>query len=155
MDDSAETPEVNDQAVSGPDDAPRRGAAMRRRVARAAKVGKDLLKEEAVRAAVFGGAMVLIEALVNRQESDEVIEHFAVLSDANAEDVEDKKPSSAPESSGEPRQSPKPHLRKLSEGRNASEEKKAQYKAETGDDLAPGTTWVHPSEDAGPGEAPA
>ncbi|MDT0459381.1 hypothetical protein RM550_27315 [Streptomyces sp. DSM 41527] len=71
------------------------------------------------------------------------------------EDTEDQEQTSATETTGEPRQSPTPHLRKLAEGQNASEEKQAQYKAETGDDLAPGTTWVHPPEDEDPGEAAA
>ncbi|MFF8373428.1 hypothetical protein ACF05W_32065 [Streptomyces lydicus] len=71
------------------------------------------------------------------------------------EDTEDQEQTSATETTGEPRQSPTPHLRKLAEGQNASEEKKAQYKAETGADLEPGTTWVHPPEDEDPGEAAA
>ncbi|MFG2139843.1 hypothetical protein [Streptomyces sp. NPDC048650] len=60
------------------------------------------------------------------------------------EDTEDQEETSATETTGQPRQSPTPHLRKLTKGQNASEEKTAQYKAETGADLAPGTTWVHP-----------
>ncbi|MFF0385401.1 hypothetical protein [Streptomyces sp. NPDC004286] len=71
------------------------------------------------------------------------------------EDTEDQEQTSATEPTGEPRQSPSPHLRKLAEGQNASEEKKAQYKTETGADLAPGTTWVHPPEDEEPSEAAA
>ncbi|OKI01200.1 hypothetical protein A6A06_20485 [Streptomyces sp. CB02923] len=71
------------------------------------------------------------------------------------EDTEHQEYSSATETTGEPRQSPTPHLRNLAEGQTASGEKKAQYKAETGADLAPGTTWVHPSEDEDPGEAAA
>ncbi|MCX5321763.1 hypothetical protein [Streptomyces sp. NBC_00120] len=73
----------------------------------------------------------------------------------DAEDIADSEPVSDRETTGEPRQSPSPHLRKLPEGQNASEEKKAQYKEATGDDLAPGTTWVHPPEDEDPGEAAA
>jgi cytoskeletal protein RodZ len=72
-----------------------------------------------------------------------------------AEDAEDSEPVSDTETTGEPRQSPRPHLRNLAEGWNASEAKKAQYKEKTGDDLAPGTTWVDPLEDEDPGEAAA
>ncbi|WP_406378130.1 hypothetical protein [Streptomyces sp. NBC_00197] len=74
------------------------------------------------------------------------------------EDTEDTGSDAPPESTSEPRQPPKHHLRNLPEGWSASDEKKAQYKEETGDDLAPGTTWVHPSEDEedeDPGEAAA
>lgn len=73
----------------------------------------------------------------------------------DTEDTEDSEPVSDTGTRDEPRQSPTPHLRKLAEGWNASETKKAQYKEKTGDDLAPGTTWVDPSEDENPGEAAA
>ncbi|MDQ1019901.1 hypothetical protein [Streptomyces afghaniensis] len=84
-----------------------------------------------------------------------------------AEEAEDQEPLSAPETTDEPRRSPSgyevdPHLRKLPEGQNASEEKKAKYKEETGDDLPPGRTWVDgwsflgdSPEDEAPGEAAA
>ncbi|MEU6233680.1 hypothetical protein, partial [Kitasatospora sp. NPDC047058] len=78
------------------------------------------------------------------------------------EDTTDSEPVSDREPTGEPRQPPSPHLRKLPEGQSASEEKKAEYKALTGDDLSPGVTFVnggfHPTdslEDEGPGEAAA
>lgn len=57
--------------------------------------------------------------------------------------------------SREPRQSPAPFVRNLPKGQKASEEKKAQYREETGEELAPGTTYVHRSEDEDPGEAAA
>ncbi|WP_159049229.1 hypothetical protein [Streptomyces canus] len=72
-----------------------------------------------------------------------------------SEDAEDSEPVSDTGTRDEARQSPTPHLRKLAEGWNASETKKAQYKEKTGDDLAPGTTWVDPPEDENPGEAAA
>ncbi|KAF3469330.1 hypothetical protein [Streptomyces sp. Tu 3180] len=72
-----------------------------------------------------------------------------------AEVTEDAGPASAPEATGEGRRPASPHVRKLPEGWNASEQKKARYKEETGDDLAPGTTYVNPPEDEDPGEAAA
>ncbi|WP_405663656.1 hypothetical protein OG379_17020 [Streptomyces sp. NBC_01166] len=92
-----------------------------------------------------------------------VVRHLAERQDTERYDAEtyeveniaDSEPDSTAETMGEPRQPPSPHVRKLREGWNASDEKRAQYKAETGDDLAPGTTWVHPSQDEDPGEAAA
>ncbi|WWM26130.1 hypothetical protein QBW33_20330 [Streptomyces sp. B21-104] len=82
-------------------------------------------------------------------------------------DTEDPEPVSAPGTMDEPRRTPSaydvaPFLRKLPEGQNASEEKKAKHKEETGDDLPPGHTsvrgWSFPGdvpEDEAPGEAAA
>lgn len=87
---------------------------------------------------------------------------------AGAEEVEEvesvadhEQPSASDRTSG-PRDSARNHVRNLHPGWNASEEKKAQYKEETGEDLPPGTTWVSPKSDANdspededPGEAAA
>lgn len=110
---------------------------------------KDLYRKHRGKILAVGGAVgsVALTAVV-------VIARNA-MEPSVPEDTEDQEQTSATETTGEPRQSPTPHLRKLAEGQNASEEKKAQYKAETGADLAPGTTWVHPAEDEEPGEAAA
>ncbi|MCX4540384.1 hypothetical protein [Streptomyces sp. NBC_01565] len=94
--------------------------------------------------------LIVVRHLVDRQDAE-----TAAVETYEVEDIVASEPVSATEATREPRQSPSPHVRKLHKGWNASEEKKAQYKAETGDDLAPGTTWVHPSEDEDPGEAAA
>jgi hypothetical protein len=84
----------------------------------------------------------------------------------DTEEAEDQEPVPDPETTDERRSSSPydvdPHLRNLPEGQNASEEKKAKYKEETGDDLPPGQTWVDgwsfpgdSPEDEGPGEAAA
>lgn len=84
----------------------------------------------------------------------------------DTQEAEDQEPVSDPETTDERRSSSAydvdPHLRKLPEGQNASEEKKSKYKEETGDDLPPGQTWVNgwsfpgdSPEDEDPGEAAA
>ncbi|MFJ9089762.1 hypothetical protein ACIRL3_45835 [Streptomyces sp. NPDC102384] len=81
---------------------------------------------------------------------------------ATVESVADQEQPSAADRASRPRDSAKNHLRTLHPGWNASEEKKAQYKEETGEDLPAGTTWVSPESDAddspedeAPGEAAA
>jgi hypothetical protein len=60
-------------------------AVMRKRVTSAMKVRKDLLKEDPFRAAVFAGAIALIEALADRRGNEEDIE---LLPDTAAEGFE-------------------------------------------------------------------
>lgn len=69
----------------------------------------------------------------------------------NAKEVEGVADQEQPSASGRTsasRDSARNHVRNLHPGWNASEEKKAQYKEETGEDLPPGTTWVSPKSDA-------
>ncbi|MFG2668485.1 hypothetical protein ACGFY6_30140 [Streptomyces sp. NPDC048387] len=75
--------------------------------------------------------------------------------EAVEEEVEDRELTPAAEAKSQPRSSVTPHVRNLAEGRNASPEKRAQYKEETGEELAPGKTWVHRREGEDPGEAAA
>lgn len=92
--------------------------------------------------------LIVVRHLAERQDAETyAVETYEV------EEIAASEPVSVTETTGEPRQPRTPHVRKLREGWNASEEKKAQYKVETGDDLAPGTTWVHPLEDEAPGDA--
>ncbi|MFG2532494.1 hypothetical protein [Streptomyces sp. NPDC048516] len=114
-----------------------------------AERAKDLYRKHRERILAVGGAVGIVAlsavAVIARNAMEPSV----------PEDTEDQEQTSATETTDEPRQSPIPHLRKLPEGQNASEERKAQHKAETGADLAPGTTWVHPPEDEDPGEAAA
>ncbi|MFJ9469594.1 hypothetical protein [Streptomyces caniferus] len=114
-----------------------------------AERAKDLYRKRRGKILAVGGAVGIVAlsavAVIARNAMEPSV----------PEDTEDQEQTSATETTDEPRQSPIPHLRKLPEGQNASEEKKAQHKAETGADLAPGTTWVHPPEDEDPGEAAA
>ncbi|MDY0816085.1 hypothetical protein [Kitasatospora purpeofusca] len=87
-----------------------------------------------------------------------VVRHLGENSDAGTYAVEEStasEPVSAAEPADEQRPSPSPHLRKLRPGQNASEEKKAQYKERTGEDLEPGVTWVDPPKQEPGGEAAA
>ncbi|MEU5057421.1 MULTISPECIES: hypothetical protein [unclassified Streptomyces] len=133
---------------------------MRKHLSGAMKAGKDLLKEEAFRAAVFAGTMALLEALANRRDTDEGVDR---LPDTASEDLVS---SPAPVAEGQPRQSPVSHpvvgsLVKLSSGERASEENKAKCKADTGNDLPPGYKYRPPhsrggsSQDQNPGQAAA
>ncbi|MCW8220081.1 hypothetical protein [Streptomyces griseolus] len=74
----------------------------------------------------------------------------------DSEDTEVPEAVSPPESLDEPRRSSSaydvdPFLRRLPEGQNASKEKKARYKEETGNDLPPGHTsvrgWSFPGDE--------
>ncbi|MEU4177744.1 hypothetical protein [Streptomyces sp. NPDC026589] len=160
MDDVTETPEADDQVTSGPDEARRRRTVLRKHLSGAMRAGKDLLKEEAFRAAVFAGTMALLEALANRRGTEEGVD---VLPDTVSEEFGS---SPAPVAESQPRQSPVLHpvvgsLVKLSPGEQASEENKAKYKADTGNDLPPGCKYRPPhsrggsSQDQDPGQAAA
>ncbi|MFJ3983353.1 hypothetical protein [Streptomyces fungicidicus] len=117
--------------------------------------------------AVVGAVTVAVLAQHSRAEDeDEYPNYVEGLADAegvgDAEGVAEQEQSSASDRASGPRDSAKNHLRNLHPGWNASEEKKAQYKEETGEDLPSGTTWVSPksdaddsSEDDDPGEAAA
>ncbi|MEU7554282.1 hypothetical protein AB0B01_18425 [Streptomyces sp. NPDC044571] len=116
---------------------------------------------------VVGVVTVAVLAQHNRAEdADEYPNHAEGLADAegvrDAEDIAEQEQPSASDRASGPRDSAKNHLRNLHPGWNASEEKKAQYKEETGEDLPSGTTWVSPkpdlddsSEDEAPDEAAA
>ncbi|MFI5727241.1 hypothetical protein [Streptomyces cyaneofuscatus] len=67
---------------------------------------------------------------------------------AEVEGVAGQQQPSAPDGTENRRDSAKNHLRTLHPGWNASKEKQAQYKEETGEDLPAGTTWVSPKSDA-------
>ncbi|MGW3313384.1 hypothetical protein ACWDG9_43245 [Streptomyces sp. NPDC001073] len=98
--------------------------------------------------------LIVVRHIAERQDA----ETYTGVHDAETDDAEDgaaSEPVSATETTGESRPSPSPHVRNLHKGWNASPEKQVQYKAETGEDLPPGTTWVHPSEDEDPGEVAA
>ncbi|MFE9601498.1 hypothetical protein [Streptomyces hokutonensis] len=104
--------------------------------------------------------LIVVGHVAERQDAEtyDTGAHDAETDDAETNDAEDgaaSEPVSATKTTGGSRQSPSPHVRNLHKGWNASPEKQAQYKAETGEDLPPGTTWVHLSEDEGPGEAAA
>ncbi|MFD8483052.1 hypothetical protein [Kitasatospora sp. NPDC059673] len=118
---------------------------------------KNLAKKHKRKLLVAGGALGLVVLAV-------VVAPLA--EGREAEDAEDPEPLSGPEPTDERRSlrayDVDPHLRKLPEGQNASEEKKAQYKQETGNDLPADSTWVDgwshqgdPPKDADPGEAAA
>ncbi|WP_220213868.1 hypothetical protein [Streptomyces shenzhenensis] len=109
------------------------------------ETAKNWVKKHKILVGVVGAVGVAIVGVVVKNAMEQDV----------SEDAEDSEPVSDTETTGEPRQSPVPHLRKLAEGWNASEAKRAQYKEKTGDDLAPGTTWVDPLEDEDPGEAAA
>ncbi|MFJ4189445.1 hypothetical protein [Kitasatospora sp. NPDC089509] len=107
-------------------------------------------KIDVIGGVTLGAALVVIAYLLEAHDADRYEPDEAAHSE----------PVSGRGGTGEPRQSPTPHLRRLAPGRNASEEKRAEYKARTGDDLAPGTTWVDGGSGASPedeatGEAPA
>ncbi|MEV6450209.1 hypothetical protein AB0M75_02780 [Streptomyces anulatus] len=126
-----------------------------------------------VKVAGVAAGMVAVVVLAPRS-MDEDADEFPSYAEgsANAEDVEDaegaegaaevegvagQEQPSASERTNSPRDSVKNHLRNLHHGWNASEEKKAQYKEETGEDLPPRTTWVSPksgADDSPEGEAP-
>ncbi|WP_459738514.1 hypothetical protein [Streptomyces sp. E-15] len=123
-----------------------------------------------VKVAGVAAGMVAVVVLAPRS-MDEDADEFPSYAEgsANAEEVEeaegaaefegvaDQEQPSASDRTSSPRDSAKNHLRNLHPGWNASEEKKAQYKEETGEDLPPGTTWVSPKSDADDspeGEAP-
>ncbi|MGW7028171.1 hypothetical protein ACWGFX_13415 [Streptomyces xanthophaeus] len=102
--------------------------------------------------------MIAVVVLAPRSMDEDADEfHSYTEGSANAEGVEgaagvegvaDQKQPSASDGTDNPRESAKNHLRTLYPGWNASEEKKAQYKEETGADLPAGTTWVSPKSDA-------
>ncbi|MFD4542449.1 hypothetical protein [Streptomyces bauhiniae] len=107
-------------------------------------------KIRAVGSVTFAVGMAVVAHLVARQDADTYeVEAYEAEGDADSESLP------AAEAVGEPRQSPDPFVRNLPAGQNASEEKKAQYKAETGGDLEPGTTYVHRLQGEDPGEAAA
>ncbi|WP_157849317.1 hypothetical protein [Streptomyces violaceorubidus] len=111
-----------------------------------------------VKVAGVAAGMVAVVVLAPRS-TDEDADEFPSYAEgsANAEDVKgaaevegvaDQEQPSASDGTDNPRDSAKNHLRILHPGWNASEEKKAQYKEETGEDLPAGTTWVSPKSDA-------
>ncbi|MEU1931198.1 hypothetical protein ABZ516_27800 [Streptomyces sp. NPDC019826] len=121
-----------------------------------------------VKVAGVAAGMFAVVVLAPRgtDEDDEFPSYAEDVADTEdseeAEGVADQEPPSASDGTRDPRNSAKHHLRNLHPGWNASEEKKTQYKDETGGDLPPGTTWVSPKSDADdspegedPGEAAA
>ncbi|WP_033947715.1 hypothetical protein [Streptomyces sp. CNQ431] len=108
-----------------------------------------------VKVAGVAAGMVAVVVLAPRSMDEDADEFPSYAKgSANAEDVEgaegaaDQEQPSASNGTDNPRESAKNHLRILHPGWNASEEKKAQYKEETGEDLPAGTTWVSPKSDA-------
>ncbi|MFI1013930.1 hypothetical protein [Streptomyces sp. NPDC020965] len=98
------------------------------------------------------GAIALTIAPASPAEREDNEKH-------DADDIADSEQTPGDEAKSEPRGASSPHVRKLPSGWNPSEEKKTQHKAETGEDLPPGTTYVHrvedEDEDEDPGEAAA
>ncbi|MFJ5608196.1 hypothetical protein ACIQCJ_02200 [Streptomyces sp. NPDC093221] len=122
-----------------------------------AENARNLIKKHRGKILAVGGAMGSVVLAV-------VVAGLAEGRDA--EEAGDQEPVSDPETTDKRRSTSSydvdPHLRKLPEGQNASEEKKTTYKEETGDDLPPGQTWVHgwsfsggSPEDDDPGEVAA
>ncbi|MFC9341167.1 hypothetical protein ACFT0G_10680 [Streptomyces sp. NPDC057020] len=116
---------------------------------------------------LVGVVAVAVLAQHNRAEEEDEYSNYAeglagAESVGDAEGVPEQEQSSASDRASGLRDSARRHLRNLPPGWNASEEKKAQYKEETGEDLPSDTTWVSPkpdaddpSEDEGPDEAAA
>ncbi|MBD2831781.1 hypothetical protein ID871_09990 [Streptomyces pratensis] len=116
-----------------------------------------------VKVAGVAAGMFAVVVLAPRgmDEDDDEFPSYAedVADTEDSEEVEgvaDQEQPSTSDGTSDPRKSAKHHLRILYPGWNASEEKKTQYKDETGEDLPPGATWVSPKSDAddSPGEDP-
>ncbi|WP_042802194.1 hypothetical protein [Streptomyces sp. C] len=107
-----------------------------------------------IRAVIRGGVtlagmLVVAHLAAGRDDAETYDEQY------DAEDSGESEQGADQGDERETRDSPAPHLRKLHPGHKASDEKKAQYRAEKGEDLPPGTTYVHPKDDEDPGEAAA
>ncbi|MET9703294.1 hypothetical protein ACIBCC_03555 [Streptomyces griseus] len=140
MDDSAETPEVNDQTPAGPSEAARKGG-MKKRVANAMNAGKRFLKDERVAVAAIAVATAVLEdVLARRPGSGRSIEDSDLLPDAVAEGSKRKGPE---------RHQVRGTLVDLGD-RQASPTAQENYRRDEGGDLPPGKTYRQPHSRCGP-----